>query len=231
LDFKLNLTHMIDGYSGHEHSLPIQPLYNDVAQLVARSNTFYTPTLLVNYGAPTGENYWFTKTDVATDPKLRRFVPEEVLDTMVRRRANWVLEEEYGFKKIAEGCAKVVRAGGKVCLGSHGQLQGLGAHWELWSIASGGMTPHEALRCATLFGAEAIGMGQDLGSVETGKLADMIIYDKNPLDNIRNSTSIKYVVKNGEVFEAETMTQVWPTHKPLAKQFWQGGLPAVTIPR
>lgn len=229
LDFKLNMTQMIDGFSGHEHSLPIMPIYNDVVQLITKTGTFYTPTLLVNYGAPTGENYWFQNFSPANDAKLRRFVPDELLDTMVRRRPNWVMDEEYGFSKIAEGCAKVVRNGGKVCLGSHGQLQGLGAHWEMWSLASGGMTPHQVLRCATLNGAEAIGMDKDLGSIEKGKLADLVIYDKNPLDNIRNTTAIKYVVRGGDVFEAETMDQVWPVKKKLGPIYYQNYGPSQTI--
>lgn len=229
LDFKLNMTQMIDGFSGHEHSLPITPIYNDIVQLVAKTGTFYTPTLLVNYGAPTGENYWFTKFSPANDPKLRRFVPDELLDTMVRRRPNWVMDEEYNFAKIAEGCAKIVRAGGKVCLGSHGQLQGLGAHWEMWSLAAGGMTPIEVLRCATINGAEAIGLASDIGSVEKGKLADLVIYDKNPLDDIRNTTAIKYVVRGGEVYEAETMDQVWPVKKKLGPIYYQNYGPSKTI--
>jgi Tol biopolymer transport system component len=229
LDFKLNMTHMIDGFSGHEHSLPITPIHNDVVQLIAKSNTFYTPTLLVNYGAPTGENYWFERYSPSDNAKLRRFVPDELLDTMVRRRANWVMDEEYNFSKIAEGCAKVVRAGGRVCIGSHGQLQGLGAHWEMWSLASGGMKPLEVLKCATIFGAEAIGLASDIGSIEKGKLADLVIYDKNPLDDIRNTNTIKYVIRGGDVFEGDTMDQVWPVKKKLGPIYYQNYGPSQTI--
>lgn len=229
LDVKLGMTEMIDGYSGHEHALPIVPLYNDMAQLVAKTKTFYTPTLLVSYGAPFGENYWFTNTDAATDPKLHRFVPSTMLDQMLRRRAHWNLPEEYNFKALAESCAKVIRAGGKVCLGSHGEMQGVGAHWELWSLASGGMSPHEALRCATINGAEAIGLSQDLGSLEPGKLADLIVYDKNPLDDIRNTASMKFVMKNGELYESDTLDRVWPKPAKMPRMYWQETGPKPTI--
>lgn len=220
LDMKLDLTQMLDGFSGNEHSLPIQPLYKDMAEFVAQTKTFYTPTILVAYGAPWTENYFFQNTNVVNDKKLARFVPQELLLTMLRRRGQWFTPEEYGFKGIAEGAAKVVRAGGRVGLGGHGQMQGIGCHWELWALQSGGMTPMEALRCATIFGAEAIGLNQDVGSLEVGKMADLIVLDQNPLTDIRNSNTIRFVMKNGELYEGDTMDQIWPTQRKLEKQYW-----------
>ena len=220
LDLKLNLTQMADGYSGQEHSLPIMPLYKDVVEFVARTKTFYTPTILVAYGAPWSENFYFESENVVADQKLKRWVPWELLDNMVRRRAQWFLPEEYGHAAIAKGVADIVRAGGKAGLGSHGQLQGLGAHWETWNLQSGGLTPHETLRVVTLFGAEAIGLQQDVGSLETGKMADLIVLDRNPLENIKNTNSIRYVMKNGELYEGDTLNMIWPEQKPLPKQFW-----------
>jgi imidazolonepropionase-like amidohydrolase len=220
LDLKLNITQMADGYSGQEHSFPIMPLYKDVTEFVARTKTFYTPTILVAYGAPWSENFYFETENTIGDPKLRRWVPWELLDTMIRRRAQWFLPEEYGHAGIAKGVADIVRAGGKAGLGSHGQLQGLGAHWETWNLQSGGLTPHETLRVVTQFSAEAIGLHQDVGSLEAGKLADLIVLDKNPLDNIRNTNSIRYVMKNGEIYEGDTLNTIWPTQKTLPKPFW-----------
>jgi hypothetical protein len=122
-----------------------------------------------------------------------------------------------------------VRAGGRVCLGSHGQLQGLGAHWELWALQSGGLTPHETLRAATIHGAEAIGYQKDLGSLEAGKLADLIVLEKDPLKDIRNSNTIRYVMKNGELFDSDTLDQIWPVQKKLERH-WHGGSDPVEIP-
>jgi imidazolonepropionase-like amidohydrolase len=220
LDLKLNLTQMADGYSGQEHSLPIMPLYKDVVEFVARTKTFYTPTILVAYGAPWSENFYFESESVLKDEKLRRWVPWELLDNMIRRRTQWFLPEEYGHAQIAKGVADIVRAGGRAGLGSHGQLQGLGAHWETWNLQSGGLTPHETLRVVTLFGAEAIGLQQDIGSLEPGKMADLLVLDRNPLENIRNTNSIRYVMKNGELYDADTLNTVWPEQKTLPKQFW-----------
>jgi hypothetical protein len=226
LDLKLNLTQMADGYSGQEHSLPIMPLYRDVVEFVARTKTFYTPTILVAYGAPWSENFYFETENTNGDAKLKRWVPEELLDTMIRRRPQWFVTEEYGHTKIGKQVADIVHAGGRAALGSHGQLQGLGAHWETWNLGSGGLTPHETLRVVTLYGAEAIGMQQDVGSLEAGKMADLLVLDRNPLENIRHTNSIRYVMKNGELSEGDTLNMVWPEARPMPRPFWEGFGPA-----
>jgi hypothetical protein len=145
LDAKLNLTHAIDGFSGNEHSLPVVPLYADVVELFARTGISYTPTLLVSYGGPFGETDFFTSTSIHEDAKMRRFVPHEILDSKVRRSA-WFHKSEQVYPLIAASAAKVARAGGRVCIGSHGEMQGIGYHWEMWALASGGWQPMEVLR-------------------------------------------------------------------------------------
>jgi Tol biopolymer transport system component/imidazolonepropionase-like amidohydrolase len=220
LDMKLDLSQMIDGFSGNEHSLPIQPLYKDITQFVAQSKTFYTPTILVAYGAPWTENYFFETTDVLHNEKLRRYIPRELVNSMMRRRGQWFSQEEYGFKGIAKGAADVVKAGGRVGIGGHGQMQGIGYHWEVWAMQSGGMSTLEALKVATIFGAEAIGLNQDVGSLEVGKFADLVVMDKDPLLDIHNTNTIKFVMKNGELFVGDTLEQLWPIQKQLEKQYW-----------
>jgi Tol biopolymer transport system component len=219
LDLKLNLTHAIDGFSGNEHSLPVVPLFADVVELFARTGISYTPTLLVAYGGPFGETHFFTTTTIHDDAKVRRFIPHEVLDAKVRRSA-WFHKDEHVYPRIAASAAKVARAGGHVCIGSHGEMQGIGYHWEMWALASGGWKPLEVLRAATLHGAEAIGYAQDLGSLETGKLADLIVLAKDPLADIHNTSSIRYVMKNGELFDGDTLDRTWPDRRPLPRLWW-----------
>ncbi len=211
LDFKLNMTQLIDGYPGHEHSLPIYPIYEDVVKTIAESKMAVTPTLLVSYGGPWAENYYYSREDVWGDKKLQHFTPYKELASKSRRRPGWFMDEEHIFKKHAEFMKSLVEAGGLAGIGSHGQLQGLGFHWELWSVASGGMKPMDALRVATIIGAEAIGLDGDLGSLEPGKLADIVILDKNPLDDLRNTNTVSHVIKNGKVYEAGTLNVTWPT--------------------
>ncbi|HET7258357.1 MAG TPA: amidohydrolase family protein [Candidatus Acidoferrum sp.] len=231
LDLKLNLTHVIDGFHGNEHTLPITPLYKDVLQIFAQSGIAETPTLIVNYGGPFGQEYWFENTDVHDDAKLNHFTPHNLIDEKTNRRPDWFRKDEFAFPKLAAQMAKLSRAGGLVGVGSHGQLQGLGYHWEMWMLASGGMTPLEVLRCATLNGARIIGRPQDLGSIEAGKLADLVILDKNPLDDIHNSNTIHWVMKNGELFEGDTLDQVWPEKKKLEPlYFWNFDKPKAGAP-
>ena len=135
LDLQLNLTMAQDGYSGVEHNLPSVPLYNDITQLFAQSNTATTPTIVVTYGGPWAENYYFTNTDVLRDEKLATFTPfEEIYQKAARRVPGWFDESQYIHKEISDFLDDVVEAGGRAGVGSHGQLQGLGYHLSLIHI-------------------------------------------------------------------------------------------------
>ena len=221
LDFQLDLTHAMDGYPGIEHNLPVYPLYHDVVRLFSETKVLNTPTLIVSFGGPMGEIYWFTRENVHGNERLARFTPHETLDQRTRRRAGaagavgWAVDEEFVFEDHGRFLRDVVADGGFAGVGSHGQLQGLGFHWELWMVASGGMSNHDALRSATIFGANGIGLETEIGSIEPGKLADLVILSANPLDDLRNTLTVEQVMINGRLFEAETLDEVWPRQRAL----------------
>ncbi len=217
-DFVMNLTLMQDGYPGLEHSLPISPLFKDVQQLHAFSGLTYTPTFIVAYGGPAGFAKYLTTWDLNNDQKLHRFTPAEEIDKW--KTVTWQRDDQFVHYLHAQQLTKLLAAGGKLGLGSHGELQGLGTHWELWMMASGGMKAHDALRLATIDGAMAIGLSKDLGSLEVGKLADLLVLERNPLLNIEHTTSLQYVMKNGRLYNANTLDEVWPRTQALPAQWW-----------
>jgi len=220
--FYHNLTMVIDGHTGVEHNIPVAPVYKDVLELWGQSNTGYTPTLIVNYGGVNGEYFWYEKTNVWENEKLLKYTPRAIIDSRSRYRT-MIPDEEYknGHILVSETCKALSDAGVKVNLGAHGQLQGLGAHWELWMLQQGGMTNHEALKAATINGANYIGAGTDVGSLKVGKLADLIVMDKNPLEDIKNSESIIYTMVNGRLYDTESMNEIGNRAKDRTKFYWE----------
>jgi len=221
IDFALDLTQAMDGYPAIEHNLPVYPLYDDVVTLFAESGVVNTPTLIVNFGGPMGEIYWFTREDVHGTERLRRFTPHDALDARTRRRAGasgavaWAVDSEFVFEEHSRFSRDIVEAGGRVGVGGHGQLQGLGYHWEMRMLGSGGMSNHDVLRAATLFGASGIGLENEIGSLEPGKLADLVVLSQNPLDDLAHTTSVEQVMVNGRLYDAATLDETWPRRRPL----------------
>jgi imidazolonepropionase-like amidohydrolase/Tol biopolymer transport system component len=209
----MNETMIMDGHTGIEHALPVPRLYKDVVTLFSKSKSGYTPTLIVGYGGLFGENYWYQHTNVWENERLLAFTPRAVVDARARRRL-MAPEDDFNHVLIARGVKQILDAGGSVQLGAHGQLQGMGAHWELWMLQEGGMTSLEAIRCATLNGAKYLGLDGELGSLEKGKLADLIVLDRNPLENIRNTESVGMVMVNGRLYESKTLNEIGNHQKP-----------------
>lgn len=219
LSMKLDLTQILDGYAGNEHAL-VDPLFDDVVQLVARTRVSYTLTLQITNGGGEGEDYYIARNAPHADLKYNHFVPHYAVDLKLLQRP-WRDPKEYRFPRLAADAAKIVRAGGLLGVGSHGEVPGLGYHWEMQAYASGGMTSMEVLHAATIGSAETIGRDAEFGSLEPGKYADLVVLDKDPRLDIANTLSISQVMKNGRLYDAATLDEVWPRQKPLEPRwFW-----------
>jgi len=220
--FYHNLTMVIDGHTGVEHNIPVAPVYKDVLEVWGKSGSGYTPTLIVNYGGLNGEYYYYQRDNVWENEKLLTFTPRSIVDSRSRHRT-MVPQEEYknGHILVSETAKALSDAGVKVNMGAHGQLQGLGAHWETWMLAQGGMSNLEALKAATINAAEYIGAGDDIGSLEKGKMADLIIMAKNPLEAIENTQTIEMVMVNGRLYDANTMNEIGNHPKERGEFWWE----------
>jgi imidazolonepropionase-like amidohydrolase/Tol biopolymer transport system component len=219
--FYHNMSMVADGHTSIEHNIPIAPLYDDVIKFWSNTKTSNTPTLVVNYGAMSGEYYWYQNTEVWKNEKLLKYTPRALVDSRSRHRV-MVPDEEYqnGYILTSQSLKKLNDADVKINLGAHGQLQGLGAHWELWMLQQGGMSNYEALRCATVNGAALLGMEKQLGTLTEGKLADLIVIDGNPMEDIRSSENVIYTMINGRLYDTATMNEVGSDAK-RTKFFWE----------
>jgi imidazolonepropionase-like amidohydrolase/Tol biopolymer transport system component len=229
--FELNMSMVADGHTGIEHALPIAEVYDDVKQFWPQTAVGYTPTLNVAYGGLDGEHYWYAHTNVWEHPLLSRYVPRTVLESRSVRRET-APEEDFNVVRVARTATELQRAGVKVNIGAHGQREGLGAHWEMWMFGLGGMTPLEAIRTATANPAHYLGLDRDLGSIEPGKLADLVVIRGDVLKDIRQSDRISLVMQNGRLYDIPTMNEVWPRQKPRKPFFFEGqagvGMPVDT---
>lgn len=230
LSMKLGLTHVLDGYAGNEHALVAVPLQRDVIRLFAGAGTAYSATLMIGNGGPEGQDDFISRGGIAHDRKLRRFAPGFIVDMKTRSRT-WREPDEYLYRRVAAGVAEVVRAGGIAGMGSHGEMPGIGMHWELQAHVAGGMTPAEALHTGTLGSATAIGRAAEFGSIEPGKYADLVVLAQDPRQDIAHTLSIVQVMKNGRLYDGDTLDELWPTARALPRPwYWDDRPPGTPDP-
>ncbi len=218
--FSHNLTMVLDGVTGIEHNLPVAPLYKDVIQLMAGTDVRNTPTLVVSYGGLSGERWWYARDAVWEDEKLNRYFPRDTLQSLAIRR-EMAPDWDYYHVEVAKAAKALRDAGVRIQVGGHGQMQGLAAHWEIWMLTQGGFSNWQALRAATIDGADYIGFGRQLGSLEAGKRADLVVLNGNPLDNIRETANTEFVMVNGRLFDVDTMAEIGGLNAPAPTFHWQ----------
>ena len=216
---QMNLTQIVDGFTGIEHTLGLTPIYDDIIQLFAATKIGMTPTLIVVYNGVSGENYFYQREKIWEDEKLLNFYSKEQL--IRHKRPTHYFEDDFYHKQMAAEMLKLHRAGVLLQMGAHGQKMGIGAHWEMEMFVHGGFTPYEAIKIATINGFKHHGLDHELGSIETMKLADLVILEKNPLIDIRNTRTIKYVMKNGVLYSGFDASQVYPIEKKAEKMYFK----------
>ena len=218
--FAQDIALISDGNTALEHNIPQAALYEDVISFFAQTKVAYTPTLVVTYGGLAGDPYWRSHTDVWRHPILSKHVPPHILQPNNVRRTQ-APDEDYVDGQSASQALKLLERGVSVSIGAHGQEEGLGSHWELWSFARGGFTPLQALKVGTILPARKLGMEKDIGSLEVGKLADLVVLDANPLQDIRNSDKIASVMINGRLYDATTMNEIVTGNRIRAPYYWE----------
>lgn len=218
-DAKEVITHFLDGAAGNEHTLSTAPVYDDLIQLFARSQTVYTPTLLVSFGAALPVYRMLAEERPYDDPRVNYFSPDDVFQS-AGKRILWFPDEDMNYRETGAGAGSVLKAGGHIALGGHGEMQGMSNHWEMKLLQDAGVPQHDILRIATLEGAHALGLTDDIGSLTPGKIADLVILEKDPLTDIRNTKSILMVMKNGHLYQSDNLTEVWPGKNKI-NLWWQ----------
>ena len=216
IDHKVSLA--LDGHTGFEHATAQTPLYSDFTTFLGKLGSVYSATPMVGGPGPWNEEYFWQESDVWKDPKQQRWLPWRQLIPHTRRRIMRP-KTDYSFPFMGQAVADIVAAGGGTAIGSHGQEHGLASHWDIWMYAEG-LGPAGALEAATLQGARFLGMDKDIGSIEVGKLGDVLVLNADPLANIRNSASIRYVVKAGVLYDADSLDELWPRQRKFGDYYW-----------
>ena len=207
-----------DGFGLEHVSFPI-PLYRDVQQFLVRTGVIWTTASLNLMGAADTNSPSEEAVEKSLFAEVRRRGEEQ--ESKLERFAKAYVDrpsldvvplvpvEQTRAPRTAAVMADFLHAGGKVALSAH-NWPAILTHFEMWTFQHGGVTPGEAIRAATLTGAEKLGIQEDVGSLAPGKIADFLVLTSNPLDKIESSLDLKYTVADGIIYNSDTAEIVQP---------------------
>lgn len=197
-------------YASFPEFRPGTPEFEEIVELYKRHDVTYDPTITA---------YAYYGVDGKQDPALEfwtdesRFLTQEVRRWIDEGGPDFNLTE---FDRIHGVKCPLVRAfheaGGRLALATDHPswgvwLPGFVAHREIHALTMCGIPPADVLRIATLNGARAFGVGDLLGSLEVGKLADFFVVRGNPLEDIRHTRDVRWVIKSGEVYDPAALLE------------------------
>jgi len=218
MDLYYDLSTIMDGQTANEHPVTQVPYYGDLVEFYARTGTRFSPTLVTPGGGHMLLEYFMARTDLPADPRELNFSHWR---TAFRQKSAVQLPlAAYQASLVIAGVKALHDRGVLVALGGHGEVPGASAHFDLWLHALG-LPPLDVLRIGTIETARYLGLDQDVGSIKVGKLADLIVLNDNPLQDIRNTANIAFVMKGGRLFESATLDQVWPEKKAFGARPWK----------
>ncbi|GER01238.1 TolB protein [Iodidimonas gelatinilytica] len=219
--YHMDLSMVADGNTGIEHNVPGERFYEDVLQFWSQTEVGNTPTLVVTYGGLSAETLFYQRDDVWTHPLLSKYVPPHILEPRSIRRTKAPMRDYQTLFDSVANAKRLMDRGVSIHSGAHGQREGMGTHWEIWTFVKGGMTNMDALKAATINPARYMGMDGDIGSLESNKLADLIILDNNPLEDIEATDDLNMIMLNGRLYDAETLDETITGDHDTKPFYWQ----------
>jgi hypothetical protein len=208
ISFDRAMTCVVDGYTGGDHSYIPVPFYNDVRQLLRQTGYIWTPNTVISSGSVSGGKakayYWqsIAEKRPAEQEKLKEIVSGQAAEGLVSEQPD-VPYSIHRVSRVAEQAAAAAAAGIHIGVSAHG-MPAVNLHSEMWYLWKGGMPTEDVLRAATIGNAAKLGLQEEIGSLGVGKIADFLVFDANPLDDIRNTLSLSYTVQGGVVYDSST---------------------------
>jgi len=182
--------------------------YQDVVQLVAKSGINITPTACLRTGYfRLAKQY----DELLNDERNRKFLTPEFLQNLYVQTNQFdslrTPKADANYKALLKTIKAISDAGGSITAGTDAPFAPFGSslHTELWVYVDAGLSPFKALQSATIQAAKVVGVDKDLGSIEAGKLADLIIVDGDPLKRIQDAMKVRTAIKNGKIHTIEAL--------------------------